>query len=115
MNAVEEYYHNLSEHYRATYLYIRELIKKCIPEFEEAKKYGVPFFCLNGKNVIYLYKNEKKKAFYLGFMQGENYNHPSLVFEGRKWVKVFHFDPKGDFPEEEFLEILETVKKYHQL
>ncbi|MFA7253116.1 MAG: DUF1801 domain-containing protein [Patescibacteria group bacterium] len=53
MKTIDEYISSFPEEKRVTLQKIRHIIKKAVPEAEEAMGYGVPAFKLRGKYLIY--------------------------------------------------------------
>ena len=64
----------------------------------EALKYGMPFFCYQGKMVCYLWIDKKTKQPYLGIVDGNKIEHPLLIQEKRARMKILILDTAEDLP-----------------
>jgi len=63
-----------------------ELIRKAVPEAQEAIKFRVPFYSHHG---FLVYINPQKNRIALGFCQGQKLQHPMIVGEGRLSRHIF--------------------------
>lgn len=75
-------------------VYIPNLDKRITEEW----KYGLPFYYLNGKMFCYLWIHKKFLKPYIGIAEGHKINHPDLLIEKRKRMKILLVDPYKDVP-----------------
>ena len=78
--------------------YLRAYIIKQSPYITEEWKYGLPFYYYNGKMFCYLWTHKKYKQPYIGIVKGAQLNHPDLLQEKRKTMKILLVDPTKDIP-----------------
>ena len=96
LRAIDEYYASRSEPVKSCFQFLREYILGLDPHITEALKYGMPFFCYNGKMCCYLWQHKKLKQPYIGFVEGKSLNHPELLQEARNRMKILLVDPYQD-------------------
>ena len=89
--------------------FLRTLIFKQDDNFTETLRYGMPFFCINGKMVCYLWVHKKYKQPYIGFVEGDKINHPDLLKEKRARMKILLIDPAKNIPVKKINSILKEV------
>ena len=89
--------------------FLRTLILKQDDSFTATLKYGMPFFCINGKMVCYLWVHKKYKQPYIGFVEGDKINHPDLLKEKRARMKILLIDPAKNIPVKKINSILKEV------
>ncbi|MBL7999090.1 MAG: DUF1801 domain-containing protein [Candidatus Kapabacteria bacterium] len=90
MNPLDEYITRHTPEQAATIEYLRRTILESHPGIEEAMKYGIPFFMLNG---WLCYINPKKKELDIGFPRAQHFADPTgaLQQKGRKMIKTLTF------------------------
>jgi Domain of unknown function (DU1801) len=89
--------------------FLREHILKQDSHITESWKYGMPFFCYNGKMFCYLWVHKKLRKPYLGIVEGKKIHHPDLVQEKRARMKILLLDPGKDIPVKKINTILKEV------
>lgn len=80
----------------------------------EAWKYGMPFYCFKGRMFCYLWVHKKLKQPYIGFVEGNNIDHPELVAEKRARMKILLLDRDKDIPVNTILSILQQAISLYQ-
>lgn len=85
---------------------MRELILKQDTNIAEAWKYGMPFYCYNGRMFCYLWVHKKYKQPYLGIVEGAGVHHPDLLQEKRARMKILLLDATKDLPLRKVMHIL---------
>ena len=114
LKELDNFYWNNEEPSRGCYLALKEIIlgldKGMTPEW----KYKLPFFYLNGKMFCYLWKDKKTKMPYIGIMGGNKLEHPKLIQDGRKWVKILYVDPEKDLDIDLIMEIMAMTLEMHE-
>jgi hypothetical protein len=90
-----------------------EFLRVHIPALDkritEEWKYGLPFYYLNGKMFCYLWIHKKLGKPYIGIAEGNRINHPDLLIEKRKRIKILLIDPSKDIPVRKINGILKKV------
>lgn len=110
---IDTYFSQHDEPIRSCLQFLRAYIPKQNPNLAEAWKYGMPFFCYNGKMMCYLWMHKKHHQPYIGFVDGNRLNHPGLIAEKRSRIKILLIDPAQDIPIDEINAILkEAVALY---
>ena len=113
MNPVETHIFNQQEPYKAIMIYIRDLVKRTIPEIKETYNYRIPFFAINRKPMLYL--NILKGTTYVdvAFVQGIllEKDFPELKNgKNRKQVRSIPVNDLTVFDENRFVELLHAAK-----
>jgi hypothetical protein len=81
----------------------------------ESWKYGMPFFCYDGKMFCYLWVHKKHGKPYLGIVEGNRIDHPDLIQEKRARMKILLLDPDKNIPVSKINKILkELISLYKQ-
>ena len=114
LTALDNFYWDQEEPNRGCFLALKEIILGLDEGMTPEWKYKLPFFYLNGKMFCYLWKDKKTKIPYIGIMGGYKLEHPSLIQEGRKFVKLLHVDPNKDLDIELISEIMEMTLEMHR-
>jgi hypothetical protein len=95
---IERFYITKPELTRSCLFALRDLILNHDDRFSEALKYGMPFFCINGKMVCYLWINKKTLQPYICIVDGNKIDHPKLVQDKRARMKIMLVDPEKNLP-----------------
>lgn len=98
INDLENYYWQKPEPTRGCLLALREYILKRHPALKDAWKYRMPHFVYHDKMCCYLWTDKKTGHPYIGFAKGKHLEHPGLIKDDRKYVKIFPVDPEKDLP-----------------
>jgi len=98
LRAIDNYFFQKDEPIKSYLLALREMILKHDKNITEAWKYGMPFYCYNGKMFCYLWVHKKYKQPYIGIVEGKKVEHPQLIIEKRARMKIILFDPVKDIP-----------------
>lgn len=109
LRPIDNYYLQKEEPVKSCLHFLREHILKQDAQITEAWKYGMPFFCYNGKMFCYLWVHKKLLKPYLGIVEGKKINHPDLIIEKRARMKIFLIDPAKDLPIRKINAILKDV------
>lgn len=95
---IDEYFLRQDEPGRSCLMALREMILKFDPDMTETWQYGMPFYCYKGKRCCYLWLHKKYLKPYLGIVDGKYVDHPALLVESRKRMKIMLVDPGKDLP-----------------
>lgn len=98
MKQEELFYESLNEPLKSCLLAVRDIILAQDKNVSAAWKYGMPFFCYQGKMFCYLWVHKKYKQPYLGIVEGARVKHPLLLQEKRARMKILLLDPEKDLP-----------------
>jgi hypothetical protein len=109
LTPLDNYFGSKDEPMKGFLLALKDLILRYDAEMEVSCKWRPHFFSL-GKNMIcYLTIQNKTNRPYLGFGFGMEINHPALLSEGRKMIKVIYFDEEEDIDIDLLYGILKEV------
>ncbi|RMB63909.1 DUF1801 domain-containing protein [Dokdonia sinensis] len=106
MNPAEDYILNKPEPWRTMLMELQAIIKHTVPDVDEAFKWNLPFYSLNGKMFCFL--NFRKKFVDVGFPWGIHitvHQDKLIAGEGRKNLRSLRYHS----PEEIDVEILVTI------
>ncbi|MDC9722825.1 MAG: DUF1801 domain-containing protein [Urechidicola sp.] len=112
MNPVENYFLNQKEPYQSLMLYIRGVIKRTLPTIEEKYSYGIPFYHLEKKPLIYLNVLKGTDFLDIAFVQGIKLQEefPELKdYKNRKNVRSIQVKNMEDFDELQFVVLLNAA------
>lgn len=98
LRAIDNYFLQKNDPVKSYLLALRKFILNYDSNITEVWKYGMPFFCYNGKMFCYLWIHKKYKQRYIGIVEGKKINHPQLIIEKRAKMKIMLFDPNKDVP-----------------
>lgn len=113
MREIDNYYTKKQEPVRGCLLALRKIILRYHPDFSEAWKYGMPFFCIYGRMFCYLWIHKKTGMPYIGVVEGKKISHPKLVQEKRARMKIFFIDPAKDIPVKTVNEIFKKAMVFY--
>ncbi len=93
MKLVDEYILRQPYEFREILFYVIGVIKQEVKNTDLFYKYKIPFFYINGKPLIYLNCNRKKKYVDVGFFCGNQLNNHNdiLLSENRTLVKSLRY------------------------
>jgi hypothetical protein len=106
LNAIDSYFLNKDEPVKSCLLFLRDFILNYDKNVTETWKYGMPFYCYNGKMFCYLWVHKKSHNPYIGIVEGRKIEHPLLILEKRARMKIMEMDAERDIPVEVIREIL---------
>ena len=113
LNPLDHYYLTKEEPIKGCLQFLRDYILKLDPNITETMKYGMPFFCYNGKMFCYLWVHKKLLFPYIGIVEGAKINHPDLLQEKRARMKILLLDPNKDLPIKKINTIMKAVVKLY--
>lgn len=109
MESVEFYFDSLDEPERSCLLYLRSFLLTYSENITEQRKNNTPFYYWNKKWLGFISYNPKNKEIYISFANGYKIDHPKLLSEGRKNMKIFYVDPEKDVDVKSLKEILKAL------
>lgn len=104
MSQVDDFFLKQEEPLKSCFIALKTIIREIDPAIELTLRYGMPFFILKGKRFCYLWTHKKHQQPYIGFVDGNQVNHPQLLQEDRTRMKILLIDTEKDIP-------VEMVKK----
>jgi len=107
MKELDNFYFQQDEPTKGCLLALREIILRQDSKITNTWKYGMPFFCYDGKMFCYLWFHKIYKQPYLGIVEGMRFEEPFLIQEKRSRMKIMLFDPNEDLP----LDTIESLLK----
>jgi hypothetical protein len=110
---LSNYYLHKDEPIKSCLLALRDIILSSDKEITSAWKYGMPFFCYQGKMFCYLWVHKKYLQPYIGFVEGNRLNHPDLLVEKRARMKILLVDPKKDLPVRKINTLLKQARNLY--
>jgi len=113
LRPIDQWYLDKEEPARSCLQVLREYVLQLHPSINEAWKYRMPFFTINGKMFCYLWTDKKTGAPYIGIVEGNKINEPLLVQEKRARMKIFVIDPAKDLPMKDISRVMKKVLKLY--
>ena len=98
LRPIDNWFLQKEEPVKSCLQFLREHILRQDAGITEAWKYGMPFFCYKGKMFCYLWIHKKKGKPYLGIVEGKKIDHPDLIIEKRRRMKILMLDADRDIP-----------------
>ena len=98
LSPLEGYYLNLPDGHRELLIALRAWLHAHELPFTETYKWSTPVFDVDGRQVLYLYHNRKKRHSYIAFAAGKHLRHHLLRSDGQKVMRYITLDPSGDLP-----------------
>lgn len=92
MSPLEAYFEALPPAHRERMLVARDFLRGAPYRFEERYKWSIPVYYAGDRYVCYLNYGPKEGRSYLGFGRAADLDHPSLLAEGRKQVRILVLD-----------------------
>ncbi|MBL0743597.1 DUF1801 domain-containing protein [Chryseolinea lacunae] len=109
MLPIDHYFLKHDEPTKSCLQALREIMLASDKRVTEAWKYGMPFYCVNGKMAAYLWTHKKYKQPYIGIVEGASLHDPELLQEKRARMKILLVDPTKDIPIRKVKRILKEV------
>ena len=101
----ENFYLDQTEPTKSTLLVLKDIIISLDTHITNSWKYSMPFFCYKGKMFCYLWKDKKTNEPYIGIVEGNRINHPSLEQGNRARMKILQVNPNIDIP----IDLIENI------
>lgn len=96
LSPVDQYFSAKSEPLGSCLQFLRGFILNMGPDVREEWRYGMPFYTWKGKRFCYLWVHKKYEIPYVGFVDGNQMDHPALLSEKRSRMKIWLVDLKED-------------------
>jgi hypothetical protein len=109
LRPIDEFFLRQEEPSKTCLQFLREHILKQDDRIMEAWKYGMPFYCYDGRMACYLWMHKKFRQPYIGIVEGGLIHHPDLIVEKRARMKILLIDPAKNIPIRKIDGILKAV------
>ncbi len=109
LRPIDNYFLQHEEPAKSCLQFLREHILLLDKNITEAWKYGMPFFCYNGKMFCYVWTHKKYLQPYIGIVEGKAVSHPELIQEKRARMKILLINPTKNIPIKKIDGILKEV------
>ena len=106
---IDLYFLQQGEPVKSCLQFLRQHILAQNKNITETWKYGMPFYNYKEKRICYLWVHKKFNQPYIGIVDGNRINHPDLVSENRKKMKILLINPDQDIPLKKLDIILKKV------
>ncbi|MBL7931032.1 MAG: DUF1801 domain-containing protein [Bacteroidia bacterium] len=114
LSAIDNYFLKQDEPVKGCLLFLRSYILKQDKNITEAWKYGMPFYCYNGKMCCYLWIHKKHKQPYIGIVEGDRVKHPDLLREKRARMSILLVDAHKDIPLKKIKIVITQMLKFYK-
>ncbi|RYG28257.1 MAG: DUF1801 domain-containing protein [Chitinophagaceae bacterium] len=109
LRPIDQWFSKQEEPDKAFLQFMRQFILQQDKHITEAWKYGMPFYCYNGKMFCYLWVHKKYRQPYIGIVEGQRIDHPGLLQEKRARMKILLIDPAIDIHPKKMQALLKKV------
>lgn len=109
LRPIDAYFLKHEEPVKSCLQFLRDHLLKLDKNLVEEWKYGMPFYCYNGKMCMYLWVHKKYKQPYIGIVEGQKLKHPELIQERRARMKILLIDAEKNIPVKKINSILKKV------
>jgi Domain of unknown function (DU1801) len=114
LRPVDNYFLQHDEPVKSCLQFLRKHILKQDNNITEAWKYGMPFYCYNGKMFCYLWTHKKFHQPYLGIVEGNLITDKNFIQEKRARMKILLIDPAKNIPLKKINTILKIVIAHYK-
>ena len=109
LRPIDQYFLQHEEPVKSCLQFLRSHLLSLHADITEEWKYKMPFYCYNGKMILYLWTHKKYRQPYIGIVDGAKIDDPVLIKEKRARMKILLIDPDQDLPMEQINSILRRV------
>lgn len=114
LRPIDNYFLQKDEPVKSCLQFLRAYILGQNSNITETWKYGMPFYCFDGKMFCYLWVHKKYHQPYIGIVEGKQIDHPDLITEKRARMKILLVDPEKNIPVKKIGNILNEVLKLYK-
>jgi hypothetical protein len=105
ISPIDHYFLQQPEPNKSCLLFLRKFILAQNEFITEKWSYGMPLYCYKGKRICYLWIDKKLDQPYILLVDGNKIDHPDLIQDDRKRMKIFLVDAKKDINKKKLKEI----------
>lgn len=98
LRPIDQYFNSLPESAAGCMQALRAFLLAHPAGLAESWKYRMPMYSCQGKMFCYLWTRKDSGQPYLGIVNGTAIDHPELLQEKRKRMKILLIDPLEDLP-----------------
>ncbi len=109
MNDLEHSYLRHDEPTRGCLFALRDLILGMDPGIRSVLSYSMPTFFVKKRRFCYLWVDKLTHHPYIGFIDGNRMDHPSLEAGDRSRMKIYRVHPETDLPVDEIRSLLQAA------
>jgi hypothetical protein len=111
--SLDNFFLKIPEPQQSALLFLRQFFIENM-KLQENWKFNTPFYYYNGKWFCYIsYSAKRKHEIYIGFVKGHLIDHPDLVSENRKQIKIYRINPEKDIDINALKKIMNSIKKFY--
>jgi uncharacterized protein DUF1801 len=114
LRPIDNYFLQHDDPVKSCLQFLRDHILKHNKNITEAWKYGMPFYCCNGKMFCYLWTHKKSGQPYLGIVEGDLIHDKDFIKEKRARMKILLIDPTKNIPLKKIDAVLKTVIAHYK-
>ena len=114
LRPIDNWFLNKEEPHKSTLQFLRSILLEFDLNITEDWKYGMPFYNYKGKRFAYLWVHKKLGQPYIGIVDGNLINHPDLLQEDRKRMKILLIDADKDLPVKKINGIVKEVLELYK-
>ncbi len=96
LNDLDSFFFYHSEPLRSTIASLRSIVCQYSPDISETWEYKMPTYRYKKKRVCYIWIDKLTDEPYLGFIDGQDLNHPSLEAGERRRMAAYRVSLEGD-------------------
>lgn len=113
MRPIDQFFLQKEEPVKSCLQFLRTYLSAFDPHITEEWKYGLPFYYYKGKMFCYLWIHKKYKQPYIGIVRSATIEHPKLLIEDRKKMKILLVNPQQDVPVKTITKILKQALTFY--
>jgi hypothetical protein len=114
MRTIDAFYLKQQEPDKGIIMAIRDCILNYDHLISEDLKYGMPFFYYEGKRIAYIWRDNKTRHYYIGFVDGLKMKHPQLEQGQRKKMKILQLNNDEDLPIKLIHDVLNQALSFYK-
>ncbi len=114
MKQLDDFYLKQDEPVKGTLLALRDIILSQDKLITNEWKYGMPFFCYEGKMFCYLWLHKTFNQPYIGIVEGNRFQESYLIQEDRNRMKIMLIDPSEDLPIKRIVALLQRAIGFYK-
>lgn len=114
ISPINNYFLQQSEPNKTCLLFLRKFILEQNEFMTEKWNYGMPLYCFKGKRICYLWIDKKRNQPYVLFVDGNKMDHPDLIQDGRKRMKILYINPVENIKANVIKNILEIALRLNK-
>ena len=111
--SLDNFFLKIPEPQQSALLFLRQFFLEGM-KLQEAWKFNTPFYYYEGKWFCYIsYSAKRRHEIYIGFVKGYLIDHPDIVSENRKQIKIYRINPEKDIDIKALKKITNSLKNFY--